>query len=103
VAADGADGAIALLMLQGLAPDAVVADYRLADGMSGADAIAALRERYGALPALLVTGEYEARGLAETHRDDYPVLQKPVSAARLKEALTASLIASMPRLEPAAS
>jgi two-component system, sensor histidine kinase len=55
--------------MAGERPDIVVSDYRLTQGETGLDVIASMREAYGpGLPALIVTGETDARfmrGMAE--------------------------------------
>jgi len=73
------------LQAVGEPPTFVVADFRLGDG-TGADVIEQLRTQYGDVPALLISGEPDIleRGLP------YPVLQKPVTPARLLEALQAA-------------
>jgi signal transduction histidine kinase/CheY-like chemotaxis protein len=67
-------------------PALLLADYRL-DDLTGDQAIEALRAEYGAVPALLVTGEPDVaeRGLP------YPVLQKPITPDRLLQALRAAV------------
>ena len=64
------------------APDLVLADYRLAEG-TGVEAVEAVRNAYGAVPAWIISGEPDIaeRGL------DLPVLQKPITPERLLDAL----------------
>ena len=74
--------------LNGMKPDAVIADLRLRGGETGIAAIAAVRAHYGAdLPALLVTGDARAETLAAAQDAGCPLLTKPVRAARLRSAL----------------
>jgi signal transduction histidine kinase len=70
------------LRVQQAAPDFVVADFRLAEG-TGVEAIEALRDAYGQVPAVIISGEADIteRGLP------YPVLQKPVMPDKLLEVL----------------
>jgi CheY-like chemotaxis protein/anti-sigma regulatory factor (Ser/Thr protein kinase) len=70
------------LRVQPAAPDFIVADFRLAEG-TGVEAIEALRNAHGQVPAVIVSGEADIteRGLP------YPVLQKPVTPDKLLEVL----------------
>jgi len=82
LAAASAQEALALLEA---APQAIVADYRLQDGRTGAEAIAAVREAWGAgVAALIVTGDTAAERLREIAASGHPVLHKPVPPARLR-------------------
>lgn len=74
------------LQAEGDAPDLMLADYRLAGG-TGMEAIEAVRSRYGAVPALILSGEPD---IAD-RRLPLPVLQKPVAPERLLEAVEAAL------------
>jgi CheY-like chemotaxis protein len=88
----GADAALALATLadgegRGDAVDLIVADLRLADGHSGIDAIAALRERLGAdTPAIIVSGDTSTAAQREARAAEVRLLLKPVVAEALKEA-----------------
>jgi two-component system, sensor histidine kinase len=84
-------------------PEVVVADYRLREGQSGIDAIAALRERFGsALPAILVTGDTAPEIFSAARENRLPLLTKPVRAARLRAALAYLLGASRDNTRAAA-
>ena len=84
---------------EGDPPGFLLADYRLAEG-SGLDAVEALRERFGPVPALILSGEADIRerGLP------LPVLQKPVAPDLLLETIQATLARAPapPALHPAA-
>jgi signal transduction histidine kinase/CheY-like chemotaxis protein len=70
------------------APDAVIADLRLAGGRSGLEAVRVLRERFGAaLPALLVSGDTAPERLREAASSGLELLHKPVRPVRLRAAL----------------
>lgn len=74
-------------------PDLLLSDYRLGQGANGLDALAALRdliERPEA-PALLLTAETTESVLAHARRCGVPVLHKPISPARLCEAMARQL------------
>ena len=66
-------------------PQAIVVDYRLRAGETGAEAIAAVRAVWGqAIPALIVTGDTAPDRLREAAASGHPVLHKPASPARLR-------------------
>jgi signal transduction histidine kinase len=86
--AEVAQGGSLAQLLQDLRrqPDFMVADYRLAEG-DGVEAINAVRARYGAVPALIVSGEPDI-----ADRDlGFPVLQKPVTPESLLQCLRQAL------------
>ncbi|HEX2545735.1 MAG TPA: hybrid sensor histidine kinase/response regulator, partial [Ramlibacter sp.] len=62
-------------------PEAVLADYRLRDGLSGIAAVADLRAHFGdALPAILLTGDTAPEIFAAAREHHLPLLTKPVRA-----------------------
>jgi signal transduction histidine kinase len=70
--------------------DALIFDYRLADGVDGLEVAAGLRSRFDPqLPLLLVTGETTPARLSRARDMGVPLLTKPVTA----ESLLASLAA----------
>ena len=70
--------------------DALVCDYRLADGADGLDVALRLRTRFDPqLPLLLVTGETAPARLQRVRDSGVPVLFKPVAAEVLLAALAA--------------
>jgi CheY-like chemotaxis protein/anti-sigma regulatory factor (Ser/Thr protein kinase) len=69
------------------AVDLIVADLRLADGKSGIDTIARMRERMGAdTPAIIVSGDTSTAAQIEVEAAGVRLLAKPVVALALKEA-----------------
>jgi signal transduction histidine kinase len=84
VCANGAE-ALGRLERQGLEPDAVLADYRLAGCETGLDAIAQLYRRYGDIPAAVVTGEINAADLKVPDNMPVVVMQKPLRASDLRD------------------
>ncbi len=75
------------------APDLLLTDLRLPDGQ-GTDALLLLRQRWPALPALIVTGNTAPDDLAalEHWRDaGVPVLLKPFATAALQSGVLAAL------------
>jgi signal transduction histidine kinase/CheY-like chemotaxis protein len=67
-----------------LRPDFVLADYQLGGGRTGVEAIRALRERFGALPAAVVSGETLT---AADLPADVPLLPKPLRGEKLEQLL----------------
>jgi CheY-like chemotaxis protein len=85
VLAGDAEEALALIADTGRMPDAIVADYRLREHRTGAEAIALVRARCGqAIPALLITGDTAPERLREAQATDLPLMHKPVSPVRLR-------------------
>jgi signal transduction histidine kinase/CheY-like chemotaxis protein len=91
VARDEASAALALSAARhnGRPFDAMLCDFRLADGADGLDAALRLRERFApGLPLLLITGETAPERLQRVRDSGVPVLFKPVDPDRLLQALT---------------
>ena len=66
-------------------PDAIVSDYRLSKGLTGFDAIAALRARFGpALPAIIISGDTDPALLRRMTRHGIVVLHKPLDLEELQ-------------------
>lgn len=82
----------ALALLGDARPDLVIADYRLAGGVSGADAVRMLQAVFGAtLPALLISGDTAPERIAEARSFGWPLLHKPVRAVQLRASCSALL------------
>jgi PAS domain S-box-containing protein len=89
IAAATAEDALALCDLGSVVPDAVIADYRLAGGARGTDAIASLQRKYGrTLPGIVVTGETHPVAQASAEAAGYLHLIKPVEPADLLRELS---------------
>lgn len=98
--AGGEDASAALAVLRasdGPRPpgaDLIVADLRLADGASGLDAIATLRDALGhRTPALVVSGDTGPAARTEVRKAGLRLLAKPVVAATLEHAAAMALLA----------
>ncbi|KAF7962666.1 hypothetical protein AWV80_19290 [Cupriavidus sp. UYMU48A] len=67
----------------------ILADYRLADGITGITAVHMLREflRKGRVPALIVTGDTARDRLRVLHDSGFPVLHKPIQGDALRVAM----------------
>jgi signal transduction histidine kinase len=86
--APSADAALALLSTGAPAPDAILADYRLAGGSTGLEAIDRLRAHLAApIPAVVITGETAPEVLEAIRAAGFQRLSKPVSPARLRALL----------------
>ena len=99
--AGGEDATSALAVLRASAgprpfgADLIVADLRLANGASGLDAVAALRNALGyCTPALIVSGDTGQAARAEVRQAGIRMLAKPVVAATLEHAAAMALLAS---------
>ncbi len=74
-------------------PDIILADYRLADGQVGTDAVKAVRAACARdVPAVIITGDTSADRLAAIQASGFAVAHKPVTADRLR-AMTAQAMA----------
>lgn len=81
-----------------LRPDLCIVDYRLESGRNGVEAIAALRQRFGAaLPAIVVTGSTMSTLDKEAQDKDFHLLLKPVVPNKLRAMIAFKLGARMPR------
>jgi len=88
LAAHSAEEAITRLAASSRRPDAIVADYRLRDDRTGAEAIIALRDvMHAPIPGVILTGDTEPGRLAEAAASGFELLYKPVDPARLRELL----------------
>lgn len=78
--------------LRGAVPDIILSDYRLADGKSGVDAIAALREEFNRdIPAMVISGDIAADRLREAQAAGLTLMHKPIEPDRLLGAMAALL------------
>ena len=66
-------------------PDLLIVDYRLEEGLTGVDAIKALRARFGAaVPAILVTGSTMTGHEMDAQTHNFHLLIKPVVPNKLR-------------------
>jgi signal transduction histidine kinase/CheY-like chemotaxis protein len=70
-----------------LKPDVIIADYHL-DESDGLTAIRALREKYGPLPAVLLTADRSMAVREQSTANDIRVLHKPLKPAALRALLS---------------
>lgn len=82
-------------------PDLLVTDLLLGDG-SGLDVIDRLREQFGDLPAVVITGHGSAERLSEaSRRRPVELLNKPLDVVRLKHAIEGELARRRAHQQPA--
>jgi len=65
-------------------PDLLIVDYRLEQGRTGVDAIQVLRQRFGSIPAIMVTGSTMSGHENEAQTHDFHLLVKPVVPNKLR-------------------
>ncbi|MCK5622207.1 MAG: PAS domain S-box protein [Alphaproteobacteria bacterium] len=76
----------------GKVPDAILADYRLRMGETGAEAVSVVRRAAGAdIPGIIVTGDTEPARLAKAAGSGMVLLAKPVDADELLAVLAGNL------------
>jgi two-component system, sensor histidine kinase len=89
VAAESTEEALELLRSTGLRPDVLLVDFRLREGCTGVQAIRAIREHCGHLvPAAIITGDTDPKRLDEARAAGFPLLHKPLAAAKLRALLS---------------
>lgn len=73
------------LVTQTGTPDVIIADFRLREGRTGAQAIAALRAMCGQeVAAMIVTGDTDPQRLREARDSGNTLMHKPVQPAKLR-------------------
>ncbi|QEQ95278.1 NahK/ErcS family hybrid sensor histidine kinase/response regulator [Neptunomonas concharum] len=78
------DTAAALNLCETLTPDIVLLDYHLDKGLTGIDVLEALRDRFEAIPAALLTAERADESLKRFRSMGLQVLNKPVKPGKLR-------------------
>lgn len=69
-------------------PDIIIADYRLREGHTGAEAILHIRSQFNcSIPALLITGDTAPERLREAEAHGLNLLHKPVQPGKLRSVL----------------
>ncbi len=77
----------ASLAARELVPDVILADFHVGD-IDGIDIVTALRRRYGACAAVLITADRNPDVRARAHKADIRVLIKPLKPAALRSLLS---------------
>lgn len=92
VAAANEDEAIDHLKILDRRPVGIIADYRLREGRTGAQAVSRIRSLYHAsIPSIIITGDSMTPRLREVRGEDVVILQKPVAAPHLHNILWRAL------------
>lgn len=76
------------LLDRGFQPDVLLVDFRLRDGESGLDVLAALRSQGWDIPAVLVTGDTEPSRINAARSAGVPVIYKPVDGLTLAQTMS---------------
>lgn len=85
MAAESAAQALEMMQASGFRPDVILADYRLRKGRTGIETIRAIQAYCGrSVPAAIITGETSPHSLIEAKASGFPLLFKPLSAAKLR-------------------
>lgn len=79
--------AVASARAGGFVPDVVLADFRLADGETGLDAVRRIHAEIGPATGIILTGELGEDVLRQVQRAGLVLLHKPVSADELCDAI----------------
>ncbi|WP_278420242.1 NahK/ErcS family hybrid sensor histidine kinase/response regulator [Stutzerimonas chloritidismutans] len=79
----------ALTALDGVAPDAILADYHLDHGLTGWDVVLAVRGRFNqALPVVMITADRSDQCRQQLQGCGVPVLNKPVKPGKMRSVLS---------------
>ncbi|WP_156925535.1 response regulator [Thioalkalivibrio paradoxus] len=94
-AADTADtaGALAVMEQAGRPPDLMLVDFHLDGQDAGLKSIAALRERWGDIPAVVVTADYGEEVRERVRSLELATMRKPVKPAALRAIMNQFLLA----------
>ena len=68
-------------------PDLLVCDYRLPDNQTALDVMRQMRQFWGDLPVLVVTGDTGAETLQAIHNSGATLLHKPIAPTRLRSTM----------------
>lgn len=79
----------AMTALGGVAPDAILADYHLDDGLTGWEVVLAVRARFNqALPVVMITADRSDQCRQQLQGCGVPVLNKPVKPGKMRSVLS---------------
>ncbi|MDU9394401.1 NahK/ErcS family hybrid sensor histidine kinase/response regulator [Pseudomonas japonica] len=83
------DREAALQVLQGRAPELVLADFHLDHGVTGCEVVRDLRKHFGsAIPAVMITADRSDQSRRAMQRLGAPLLNKPVKPGKLRAVLS---------------
>jgi len=77
-------------MIEHFRPDIILSDFRLRNQDNGLIAIKHVLEKFPGTPAILISGDTAPDRLVQAQQAGIPLLHKPVSVDRLKQAIFAS-------------
>ena len=84
-----ADQVQAVAVLDGRAPEVILADFHLDQGATGWEVAQALRERFGeAIPVVMITADRSDQCRKQLQGLGVPVLNKPVKAGKMRSVLS---------------
>jgi CheY-like chemotaxis protein len=93
--ATATDQAVARIRERGRRPDIVIADYRLAEGRTGIEAIRAVRALFDQpIPGVILTGETDLAFLRTAAGHNVGLAHKPVTPSQLGRVLDQQLQAA---------
>lgn len=79
----------ALMVLQGRAPEVLLIDYHLDNGVIGCEVVDALRERFDPeLPVVMITADRSEQCQSAAQRKAIPLLNKPLKPGKLRAVLS---------------
>ncbi len=85
----------AVTALDGVAPDAILADYHLDQGLTGWNVVLAVRARFNqALPVVMITADRSDQCRQQLQGCGVPVLNKPVKPGKMRSVLSHLLTAN---------
>ncbi|WP_313037455.1 hybrid sensor histidine kinase/response regulator [Stutzerimonas nitrititolerans] len=91
------DRAQAIAVLDGRAPELILADFHLDQGTTGWEVAQALRERFGeAIPVVMITADRSDQCRKQLQGLGVPVLNKPVKAGKMRAVLSQLLAGRAP-------
>ncbi len=91
------DRAQAIAVLDGRAPELILADFHLDQGITGWEVAQALRERFGeAIPVVMITADRSDQCRKQLQGLGVPVLNKPVKAGKMRAVLSQLLAGRAP-------
>jgi len=85
--------AVRLMTKLGLAPQVIVADYRLRDNLTGVGACERIAEEFNLdIPSIIATGDTSPERLKQVTESGYQILHKPVAPEELRAAIHTALL-----------
>ena len=93
VTATGTAGALAAMEAAGRPPDLMVVDFHLDGQDTGLHSITALRERWGDIPAVVITADYGEEVRERVRSRGLSIMRKPVKPAALRAIMSQLLLA----------